>query len=340
MKQTILVTGGIGYIGSHTLVELSKTYHIVVIDNLSNSSMTNVHMLEELIFPETFELIIGNVGDTTLLSNLFATYNIYAVIHFAALKSVSESVSNPLLYYENNVGDTIQLLRVMEKHNVKRMIFSSSATVYGNQPSPLDEMSQAGMNLTNPYGKTKYMIEEILHDLKDWNIIVLRYFNPVGAHESGKIGENPNGIPNNLMPFIINVAKNHYFQENNEIYDALKIFGDDYNTHDGTGVRDYIHVVDLAVAHVKALEHLDRIGVFTYNIGTSKGTSVLELVHTFEKVNGVKVPYTFFPRRKGDVDECYCLADKAWTDLGWKSVRNIEDMCRSSWNFVLKTVTQ
>jgi len=340
MKQTILVTGGIGYIGSHTIVELSKTYDIVVIDNLSNSSIDNARCLQELIYPATFNLIIGNVCDLSLLDNIFDKYNIYAVIHFAALKSVSESVSNPLLYYENNVGATIQLLQVMEKHDVKKIIFSSSATVYGNQPSPLDETSNAGIGLTNPYGKTKYMIEEILRDLKGWNIIILRYFNPVGAHESGKIGENPNGIPNNLMPFIINVAKNHYFHENNETYDALKIFGNDYKTVDGTGVRDYIHVVDLAIAHVKALENLYRVGVFTYNIGTSKGTSVLDLVNTFEMVNGVNVPYKYFPRRKGDVDECYCLADKAWVELDWKPVRNIEDMCRSAWNFVLKNSMQ
>jgi len=337
MKQTVLVTGGIGYIGSHTIVELSKTYNIVVIDNLSNSSMQNVDLLQDLISPATFEFIVGNIGDVSLLNDVFAKYDIYAVIHFAALKSVSESVSNPLLYYENNVGATLDLLRTMEKYGVRKIIFSSSATVYGNQPSPLDENSPAGIALTNPYGKTKYMIEEILRDLKGWNIILLRYFNPVGAHESGKIGENPNGIPNNLMPFIINVAKNHYFHEQNETYDSLKIFGNDYNTEDGTGVRDYIHVVDLAIAHVKAVQQLDNEGVRTYNIGTSKGTSVLELVNTFEKVNGVKVPYTFFPRRKGDVDACYCLADKAWVELGWKPVRNLEDMCISSWNFVLKT---
>jgi UDP-glucose 4-epimerase len=341
--KTILVTGGIGFIGSHTIVELSQSksekYNIIVIDNLSNSSLKNEERIHKLIYPQKFTLIVGDTNNSILLDKVFSQYDIYAVIHFAALKSVSESVSNPLLYYSNNVSSTTVMLQVMEKYGVKRIIFSSSATVYGNQQSPLSEESIVGQNLTNPYGKTKYMIEEILRDLRGWNVIILRYFNPIGAHESGMIGENPNGIPNNLMPYIINVARNHYFAEKNELYETLKIFGNDYKTIDGTGVRDYIHVVDLAQAHVNAVVNLDKDGIHTYNIGTGMGTSVLELVKTFEEVNHIQVPYVYLSRRPGDIDTCYCSTEKAYNELGWHAKKNVIDMCKDAWNFVIQNET-
>jgi len=344
--MNILVTGGLGFIGSHTIIELSKSnYNIIVIDNLSNSSVDIIDKIEKMIYPIKIKVIIGDINNSCLLDSIFSKNNIYAVIHFAGLKAVGESVSKPLLYYDNNISSTIQLLNIMNKHNVKRIIFSSSATVYGSQPSPLTEDTIAGMNLTNPYGRTKYFIEEILKDLKDWNIIILRYFNPIGAHESGIIGENPNGIPNNLMPFILKVAKNHYLHEKNPVYNKLKIFGNDYKTIDGTGVRDYIHVVDLAIAHIKSLKYIiDKEKksklpfVNIYNIGTGKGTSVLELIKIFENINKIKIPYEIHPRRLGDVDICYCSANKALKELKWKPYKTINDMCKDSWNYIIKSL--
>jgi UDP-glucose 4-epimerase len=337
MQKNILLTGGNGFIGSHTIVEILKNddYNIIVIDNLVNSEENNFNLIKKIIHPKNYTFYTGDILDKSLLENIFETHNIYAVIHFAALKSVNESIQNPLLYYKNNISGTLILLEVMEKYNVKNLIFSSSATVYGNGISPFTENSVVGKGLTNPYGKSKYLIEEILKDLTDWNIFILRYFNPVGAHESGLIGDNPNGIPNNLMPFLLRVAKNNYYKENDNNYEYLKIFGNDYNTRDGTCIRDFIHVVDLANAHVSCLDKF-KSGINIINIGTGTGTSVMELIITFKKNLNVDIPFEILSRRPGDIQESYCKNDKALKLLNWKAQKDINDICIDSWNFIIK----
>lgn len=324
----ILVTGGAGYIASHTnALLLEKGYEVVAIDNLSNSSPESIRRVEEI----TGKKIIFYKGDTrdkNLLEKIFSENDIYAVIHFAGLKAVGESCAKPLMYYENNLMANLALADVMSKHNVKRLVFSSSATVYG-VPKKLPLTEQSPLSATNPYGATKLMGERIFSDLynadKQWHIILLRYFNPVGAHPSGKIGEDPKGIPNNLMPFIAQVAVGRL--------PVLKVFGNDYNTHDGTDVRDYIHVMDLAEAHIKALEKIDNYGVEAINVGTGEGYSVLDMVKAFEKVSGKTIKYEFAPRRSGDVDACYANCDKAEKELGFKAKYNLYDMCRDLWRW-------
>ena len=329
----VLVTGGAGYIGSHTCVELIEAGHEpIVIDNLCNSnpeSLNRVKMItgKEILFYE------GDVRDENLLNTIFADHDIDCVIHFAGLKAVGESVAKPLEYYENNLCSTMTLCRVMAKHGVKRIVFSSSATVYsGDNEMPLRENSKTG-NCTNPYGWTKYMGEQILRDLTvadpEWSVVLLRYFNPVGAHASGLIGEHPNGIPNNLMPFISQTAigKRHH----------LSVFGNDYDTHDGTGVRDYIHVVDLAKGHVAAIAHLMKTsGESVFNLGTGTGYSVLDMVKAFETANGIPVPYEIAPRRPGDLATCYADPAKSAEILGWKATKDQTDMCRDTWNWQSK----
>ena len=330
--MSILVTGGAGYIGSHTVVELLKLgKEVVIVDNLSNSSILVLDRIEEITGkrPTFYEL---DVADKAALRSVFEKESIEAAIHFAGYKAVGESVEKPVMYYENNIMSTLSLVEVMAEFGVKKIVFSSSATVYGlNNPSPLVENMPT--SATNPYGYTKVMLEQILRDLevsdKEWSVALLRYFNPIGAHESGLIGEDPAGIPNNLMPFIAQVAVGKRAE--------LSVFGNDYDTVDGTGVRDYIHVVDLALGHIKALEKIsDTTGVYTYNLGSGQGTSVLELVQAFEKVNGVKVPYKIVDRRPGDVATCYANADKALAELNWKTEKTIEDMCRDTWNWQSK----
>ena len=329
--KNILVTGGAGFIGSHTCVELLQSgYGVVVADNLVNSGEQAVRAVRK-ITGQDFPFYRCDLLEEAELDRVFAENRIDAVIHFAGLKAVGESVKKPLLYYHNNVCGTVSLLRRMERHGVNRLIFSSSATVYGeNNPIPYREDMPTG-NTTNPYGATKAMIERILTDqcvsAGGWGVILLRYFNPVGAHESGLIGENPNGIPNNLMPYITQVAQGRL--------PYLNVFGNDYPTRDGTGVRDYIHVCDLAAGHVSALEKLFPLsGTEIYNLGTGRGSSVLEVVRAFEKASGVKIPYRFAPRRSGDLPEYYADASKAERELHWKAKYTLEDMCRDSWNFI------
>lgn len=326
----VLVTGGAGYIGSHTCIELLKSgYEIVIMDNYSNSSPDVISVIEKLS-GKAFPVYECDMLDYDGFGKIFKENKIDAVIHFAGLKAVGESVSKPLEYYNNNLTGTINLLRLMKHRNVKKLVFSSSATVYGmNNTAPFRE--DMPLSTTNPYGTTKLMIETILKDLcfaeKDWKVALLRYFNPIGAHPSGLIGENPNGIPNNLMPYIMKVAIGKL--------PCLSIYGDDYPTPDGTGVRDYIHVCDLAAGHIKALEKLDRIqGAEAYNLGTGKGSSVLEVVHAFEKASGKKVNYKIAPRRPGDIAECYADVSKAKTELGWEAKYSLDDMCRDNWNFI------
>ncbi len=328
--MTILVTGGTGYIGSHTVVELQNAgYDVVVMDNLSNSSMKVLDRVEAITGKKVpfYEADIRNRED---LEKIFSQEKIDAVINFAGLKAVGESVQKPWEYYENNISGTLVLLDVMRKHNVKNFIFSSSATVYGNPAIiPITEECPKGV-CTNPYGWTKHMLEQILTDIQkadnEWNIVLLRYFNPIGAHKSGTMGENPNGIPNNLMPYITQVAVGKL--------DHLNVFGDDYDTPDGTGVRDYIHVVDLAKGHVKALKKLEPgTGLSLYNLGTGVGYSVLDIVKNFEEANGVKIPYEIAPRRAGDIATCYSNAEKAERELGWKAENGIREMCEDSWRW-------
>lgn len=327
--MSILVTGGAGYIGSHTCVELLDAgYDIVVVDNFSNSKPEALRRVKE-ITGKDFKVYAVDLLDRDGLDKVFSENDIQAVIHFAGLKAVGESVAIPLKYYYNNITGTIILCEVMQKHGVKKVVFSSSATVYG-KPESVPIKEDFPLCPTNPYGRTKYMIEEILRDVyvadNEWSIILLRYFNPIGAHESGRIGEDPNGIPNNLMPYITQVAVGKR--------EKLYVFGNDYDTHDGTGVRDYIHVVDLARGHLKALEKVMKdSGVDVYNLGTGMGYSVLDVVKTFERVNGVKIPYVITGRRPGDVDKCYADPTKAHKELGWKAEKNLEDMCRDSWNW-------
>ena len=331
--MNILVTGGAGYIGSHTLIELDKAGHeMVVVDNLMNSQKESLVRVASIIGKEIpfYEV---DIRDREALAKVMEQYQFDACIHFAGLKAVGESVAKPLEYYENNMNGTFVLLDELRKHGCKNIIFSSSATVYGNPAIiPITEECPKG-HCTNPYGQTKSMLEEVLMDLQradqEWNVVLLRYFNPIGAHKSGLIGENPNGIPNNLMPYITQVAVGKR-QE-------LGVFGNDYDTHDGTGVRDYIHVVDLACAHVCALKAIEnKCGLAVYNIGTGNGYSVLDVVNAFEKVNNVKVPYRIMPRRPGDIATCYCNPAKAKAELGWEAQYGIEDMCRDSWNWQSK----
>ena len=329
----ILITGGAGYIGSHTLIELNKAgYDFVVFDNLCNSSKESIKRVEKII-DKPILFVQGDIRDKIALEEVFTKYKIDSVIHFAGLKAVGESVSNPLEYYDNNINGTLAILEVMKKFNCKKIVFSSSATVYGDPlTTPIKENFPTGAT-TNPYGRTKYFIEEILKDLsisdKYFKIVILRYFNPVGAHESGTIGEDPNGIPNNLMPFIAQTAvgKREY----------LSVFGGDYDTKDGTGIRDYIHVVDLADAHVKAIFYINSemfsIKNFTFNIGTGCGYSVLEMVKAFEKASGKKVPYKIVDRRAGDIAKCFADPTFAKEILSWESKKTIEDMCKDSWNW-------
>ena len=331
----ILVTGGAGYIGSHTCVQLLESGHdVVVIDNLSNSSEKSLERVEELT-GKRLSFYKGDIRDEQLLDQIFAQNKIDAVIHFAGLKAVGESMEMPLEYYMNNMHGTMTLLDSMRKNGCKSIVFSSSATVYGTpKTNPITEEFAVG-DCTNPYGKTKYMIEEILEDVhksdKEWNIVIFRYFNPTGAHPSGKIGEDPAGIPNNLMPYITQVALGKL--------EKLHVFGNDYETVDGTGVRDFIHVVDLAEAHVKALDLFDRkndnvnLDARVYNLGTGKGTSVLELIDAFKEATKADVPFVIEGRRPGDVAECYCDASKAYEELGWKAKYDVYDMCRDSWNW-------
>ena len=326
----ILVTGGAGYIGSHTCVELLNAgYEVVILDNFYNSSPEVLKRIRELAGKD-FTFCECDVRDRKGLDKVFAENKIDAVIHFAGLKAVGESVRKPLEYYENNVGGTVTLCEAMRDAGCKKIVFSSSATVYGmNNPSPLNETMKIG-GTTNPYGTTKYMIELILQDLytsdKDWSVALLRYFNPIGAHESGRIGENPNGIPNNLMPYITQVAVGKL--------DHLNVFGDDYDTPDGTGVRDYIHVVDLALGHIKAVEKIaDSKGVCIYNLGTGVGYSVLDVVKAFEKASGKEIKYEIVPRRPGDLATVYSDPTKAKKELGWVAERGLEKMCEDSWRW-------
>ncbi len=328
----ILVTGGAGYIGSHTVVELlNANEEIVIVDNFSNSSPEVLDKIK-LITNKNFKFYKVDLLDEENLEKIFVENDIESVIHFAGLKAVGESVQKPIEYYHNNITGTLVLLKLMKKYGCKRIVFSSSATVYGN-PKSLPITEDFPLSTTNPYGSTKLMIEEILQDVNkadpEFSIAILRYFNPIGAHSSGLIGEVPNGIPNNVMPYIMGVAKGKYPE--------LTVFGDDYNTPDGTGVRDYIHVVDLSIGHLKALDKIRKEkGVKIYNLGTGNGYSVLELVKTFEKVNGVKVKYKIGERRPGDIPACYADASKAEKELGWKAEKGIEDMCKDGWNFAKK----
>lgn len=323
--MSILVTGGAGYIGSHTVVELlNMEKDVVIVDNLSNSSILVLDRIKEITgkCPEFYQIDISN---KELLRNVFEKEKIEAVIHFAGFKAVGESVKYPVMYYENNIMSTLSLIEIMTEYDVKKIVFSSSATVYGiNNPSPLVE--EMPTSATNPYGYTKVMLEQILKDVhvadSDWSIALLRYFNPIGAHESGMIGENPLGIPNNLMPFIAQVAVGKR-QE-------LSVFGNDYDTVDGTGVRDYIHVVDLALGHIKALEKISESKkVHIYNLGSGVGTSVLELIKTFEVENKIQIPYKIVPRRAGDVAICFANADKALNELNWKTTKTIAEIGRA-----------
>ncbi|MDG4658558.1 UDP-glucose 4-epimerase GalE [Ectobacillus antri] len=325
----ILVTGGAGYIGTHTCVELLEAgYEIVVVDNFSNSKPEALQRVMELT-EKTFPFYDVDLLDRSALEEVFQKYDIEAVIHFAGLKAVGESVAKPLYYYHNNITGTLVLCDVMKQFDVKKLVFSSSATVYG-MPETVPISEDFPLSATNPYGRTKLMIEEILRDMhaadSTLGIALLRYFNPVGAHHSGRIGEDPNGIPNNLMPFITQVAVGKRSK--------LGVFGSDYDTHDGTGVRDYIHVVDLAQGHLKALEKvLKETGVEAYNLGTGVGYSVLDMVHAFEKATGQAIPYQLVDRRPGDVAVCYANSEKAEKELGWTAKKSLHDMCADSWNW-------
>ena len=319
----IAVTGGAGYIGSHTIIELDHAGHsVVVVDNLVNSCEESLRRVSKIIGKDV-PFVNADVRDASAMDSLFRQYKFDACIHFAGLKAVGESVEKPLEYYENNMNATFVLLNAMRKN-------ASSATVYGNPAEiPITENCPKG-NITNPYGQTKSMLEQVLMDLQksdpEWNVVLLRYFNPIGAHPSGLIGEDPNGIPNNLMPYISQTAVG--------LRKELGVFGNDYDTPDGTGVRDYIHVCDLAAGHVCALKAIERkCGLAIYNLGTGHGYSVLDVVHAFERVNGVKVPYSIKPRRAGDIATCYCNPEKAYRELGWKAQFGIDEMCRDSWNW-------
>ncbi|CAA6820988.1 MAG: UDP-glucose 4-epimerase (EC [uncultured Thiotrichaceae bacterium] len=330
--KNILVTGGAGYIGSHTCVELIETgdYCPIVLDNLCNSSAVSLDRVKQ-ITGQDVAFVEGDIRDAELLDKIFADNDIYAVIHFAGLKAVGESVEKPMMYYENNIAGSINLFAAMKRNNVKRVVFSSSATVYGD-PASVPIKEGFPLSATNAYGRSKLFIEEILRDVNyadnEWDVALLRYFNPVGAHKSGLIGEDPSGIPNNLMPYIARVAVG--------TYDALSVFGSDYPTRDGTGVRDYIHVVDLAKGHVKALDAFDREDdkrLFTVNLGTGQGYSVLDMVKAFENASGNKVAYNLVDRREGDVAECFADPALAKSFLGWETERGIDEMCQDTWRW-------
>ena len=328
--MVILVTGGAGYIGSHTCVELLESgYEVVVVDNLCNSSIESIRRVEDITGKQV-KFYKADLLDKEAIEDNFEKEDIDSVIHFAGLKSVGESVEKPLEYYHNNITGTLNLCEIMGKYGVRDIVFSSSATVYG-QPAfnPITEECPKG-EITNPYGQTKSMLEQILADLHTsdprWNVVILRYFNPIGAHKSSRIGEDPKGIPNNLLPFVAQVAVGKL--------ECVGVFGDDYNTPDGTGIRDYIHVVDLAIGHVKAIGKLkDNDGVSIYNLGTGIGYSVLDVIRAFEKANGVKIKYEIEPRRPGDVDINYADASKAGRELGWKAIRCLDEMCEDAWRW-------
>ena len=327
--MTILVTGGAGYIGSHTVVLLIEAgYKVVIFDNFCNSSKESLKRVEKIV-GKNIITIEGDIRNPDDLQKVFSQYKIDAVIHFAGLKAVGESVSLPLKYYDNNVNGTVVLCEVMAKNGCKSIIFSSSATVYGD-PHTTPILENFPLSATNPYGRSKLFVEEILRDLQisdsEWKVILLRYFNPVGSHSSGTIGEDPNGIPNNLMPYISQTAVGKL--------ECLSVFGDDYDTHDGTGVRDYIHVVDLANGHVKSVDKLkELIGVTTINLGTGIGYSVLDMVKAFEKASGKKVPYSIAPRRLGDIAKCYANPSYAKEILGWEAKKTIDEMCKDTWRW-------
>lgn len=328
--MAILVTGGAGFIGSHTVVELQNAgYEVVVVDNLSNSSEKSLDRVKEITGKEV-KFYQADILDGSALETIFENHIIDACIHFAGLKAVGESVAKPWEYYNNNITGTLNLIDVMRKHHCKNLIFSSSATVYGDPVEiPITENCPKGQ-CTNPYGWTKSMLEQILMDIQkadeEWNIVILRYFNPIGAHKSGRIGENPNGIPNNLLPYVTQVAVGKLPQ--------LGVFGNDYDTHDGTGVRDYIHVVDLAMGHVKALKKIEeKAGLSLYNLGTGTGYSVLDIVKNFETANNLKIPYVIKERRPGDIATCYADAKKAEEELGWKAQYGIKEMCEDAWRW-------
>lgn len=326
--KNILVTGGAGYIGSHTCIELIKAgYGVVVVDNLVNSKYEAIRRVEKIV-GQPIKFYENDILDAAALDKIFTENKIDAVINFAGLKAVGESVEKPLEYYHNNITGMLVLLEVMRAHGCKNIVFSSSATVYGN-PHAVPIKEDFPLSATNPYGRTKLFIEDILRDLykadKSFNIAILRYFNPVGAHESGLIGEDPNGIPNNLCPYITKVAVGKLAK--------VRVFGNDYPTPDGTGVRDYIHVVDLAKGHVAAIERCEKSGVYVYNLGTGVGYSVMDVIHAYEKACGHAIPYSVKPRRPGDIAACYADASKAERELGWKARYGIDEMCASSWNW-------
>lgn len=329
--MSILVTGGTGYIGSHTCVEfIEKGQEVIILDNLCNSKAEVVDFIEAItnVRPKFYE---ADLLDRDALKNIFDENDIDTVIHFAGLKAVGESVAKPIEYYRNNIVGTLNLIEEMRDHNCFKLVFSSSATVYG-KPKTVPIKEDFELSTTNPYGTTKLYIEQILKDLcvadNRFSVVLLRYFNPIGAHPSGLIGDNPNGIPNNLMPYVTRVAKG--------ILPHLNVFGNDYETADGTGVRDYIHVIDLANGHYAALKALDQSGVSIYNLGTGNGCSVLDIINAFERVNGIKIPYQIAPRRPGDIAECYADASKAEFELGWKANLGLDEMCASAWNFESK----
>ena len=332
----ILVTGGTGYIGSHTCVELLNAGHeVIVLDNLSNSKIEVLDKLKKITNKEV-KFYQGDMIDRNILEKIFEENKVDAVIDFAAYKAVGESVKKPVEYYMNNVSTVLVLLDTMKKYNCKKIVFSSSATVYGDpKVIPITEECEVG-GTTNPYGTSKLFVEQILKDLyksdNTWDIVILRYFNPIGAHSSGLIGEEPNGIPANLMPYISKVASGEL--------ECLSVFGNDYDTKDGTGVRDYIHVVDLAIGHIKALEKIEKEhGLFIYNLGTGVGYSVLDMINAFERVNGIKINYKIAPRREGDIATCYSDPTKAEKELGFKATKTLEDMCKDAWNFENKNKT-
>lgn len=328
----ILVTGGAGFIASHTNVELLNAgYEVVIVDNLINSSKKSIDRVEELT-GKKITFYEEDLLNEKALDDIFDKEKIDSVIHFAALKAVGESCEIPLRYFDNNLTGTLNLLKVMEKHNVKSLVFSSSATVYG-KPKTVPIKEDFPLSVSNPYGRTKLITEDMLRDIyksdNEWNIAILRYFNPIGAHESGRIGENPNGIPNNLLPYIAKVAAGQL--------ECVNVFGDDYDTPDGTGVRDYIHISDLADGHIKALQKLsEHPGLVTYNLGTGVGYSVLEIIKSFEKACGKKIPYKIAPRRAGDIDMCYADPLKAKEELGWEAARGIDKMCEDAWRWQIQ----
>jgi UDP-glucose 4-epimerase len=354
-ENYILVTGGLGFIGSHTVIQLlENNHHVLVVDNLSNSEMSVLENINQIVGDKqnALKFFQTDIGNQESMERLFQTFSIKSVIHFAAYKAVAESIQNPLMYYQNNVGNTVVLLSLCMKYGVKSFLFSSSATVYGKSRSPLTEDSEVGVGITNPYGTTKYFIEKILQDLSHaqsstatapMKIVILRYFNPVGAHVSGLIGENPKGIPNNLMPFVLKVARQNNPTPNQSVsnqiaYEKLSVFGNNYPTRDGTAIRDYIHVTDLANAHLKGLEYSGREDspmLDVFNIGTGKGTTVMELIQTFTRVNGVKLPYEICEKREGDLDIVFCDTEKSGKVLGWVAEKTLDEMCVDSYGFLV-----